>query len=81
MAVKRYNITTPKKYEKNGEEQTQWLQVGSLTHFPATEEKEEGFRLELNMFPHLKLYVFPFKKRDDDEESKAETTTDDIPLD
>ena len=37
--MKRYNISVPKKYEKNGEEKTQWNSVGSLTHFDATADK------------------------------------------
>lgn len=55
----RYNITTKKKYEKNGQEKVAWLQVGSLVEFPASGERDKGFALELSMFPDTKFFVFP----------------------
>lgn len=69
--IKRFNIAVPKNYEKDGEEKTQWLNVGTLTHFPEKDDKKEGYRIELNMFPHLKLFVFPIKKRETSSADKA----------
>ena len=70
--MKRYNIVTRKTYEKNGEEKTQWLRVGTLAQFPPTAEKEESFIMELNMFPHTKFFIFEQKKK----EEKSEVETD-----
>lgn len=54
----RYNITVPRKYEKNGEEKTAWSNVGTLVHFPANGEKPDGFIIELGMFPTTPFKVF-----------------------
>ncbi len=62
--AKRYDIVIPKKYEKDGEEKTAWKNVGTLVRFPATEEKQEGYILELNMFPDTTFKVFEQKPRD-----------------
>lgn len=56
--MKRFNISVPKKYTKNGEEKTAWNSVGKLVYFPATTEKKGGFVLELSMFPDVKFGVF-----------------------
>lgn len=63
--AKRYNIVTPKKYEKDGEEKTAWKNVGTLVRFPATDEKSEGYILELNMFPDTTFKVFEEKPKED----------------
>lgn len=72
--MKRFNITTQGTYTKNGEEKKTYPQIGKLVHFPKIEDKEEGFILELNMFPNTKFYVFedtPKEKKED-----YETSTD-----
>jgi hypothetical protein len=46
----RYNISVPRKYHKDGEEKTAWSNVGKLIRFDATEEKPEGFIVELLVF-------------------------------
>ena len=57
--MKRYNICTKKLYKgKDGMEKAQWNNVGSLVYFPASNDKTEGYRLELSMFPDTPLYVF-----------------------
>lgn len=61
----RYNITVPRKYEKNGEEKTAWSNVGTLVHFPATSEKPDGFIIELGMFPQTTFKVFPQEEKKD----------------
>lgn len=63
--MQRFNITCPKKYTKNGEEKTSWNRVGSLVRFEATNDKPEGYILELNMFPDTKFAVFEDKPRDE----------------
>lgn len=63
--MKRFNIVVPKKYTSNGEEKTQWNTVGTLVHFPATAQKDEGYIMELFMFPSTTLKVFEQKPRDD----------------
>jgi hypothetical protein len=57
--MKRFNISVPKKYTKDGEEKTYWGNVGKLIYFPATDDKPAGFALELYMFPDTKFGVFP----------------------
>lgn len=84
--MKRFNILTRRTYEKDGQEKTQWLRVGRLAQFPKTEEKEESFIMELNMFPHTKFFVFEDTKKDEkaaEEKTEVETAEinpDDIPL-
>lgn len=89
--AKRYDIVVPKKYTKDGEEKTAWKNVGTLVRFPATEEKEEGYIMELNMYPDVTFKVFEQKPKEDrpqqkqepkedfPDESPKETTVDDIP--
>ena len=70
----RYDIVVPKKYEKNGEEKTSWKNVGTLVRFPATEEKEEGYIMELNMYPDVTFKIFKQKEKEEQkqqEESRA----------
>lgn len=62
--AKRFNIVTARKYEKDGEEKKAWLNVGSLVYFPAKDDKEEGYVLELNMYPTTKFYVFKQEKKE-----------------
>ena len=62
--MKRYNISVPKKYTKDGEEKTAWRNVGTLVRFEATDTKPEGFILELSMFPDTKFGIFEDKPRD-----------------
>jgi hypothetical protein len=62
--MKRFNIVVPKKYSKNGEEKVAWNNIGTLVYFPATENKEEGYILELNMFPNVTFKVFEQKPRE-----------------
>lgn len=59
--MKKYDIVTAKKYTKNGEEKTQWNNVGSLVFFPANGDKKEGYALELSMYPETKFMVFEKK--------------------
>ena len=71
MSVQRYNITTVRKYEdKNGEDKKMYPLVGKLIKFPATQEKEESFIIELNMFPNTKFCVF----LEDKDKNKGQAT-------
>lgn len=83
--MKRYNVSVPKKYTKDGEEKTAWNNVGKLIYFPATESKEAGFILELSMFPETKFGVFEEKPRDAKptaatDAEMAEINPDEIPF-
>ena len=77
--MKRFNVTTKKPYMKNGEQKVQWNSVGQLVHFPATQEKAEGFILELNMFPGTTFYVFEQKPRDSGQTRQPESTDKEYP--
>lgn len=70
---KRYNIVLPKKYTKNGEEKTAWLNVGKLVYFPASGEKTEGYVLELSMFPNIEFKIFPEREREQQAPQAAAT--------
>lgn len=63
---KRFNICTKKTYldSKTGQDKNQWLRVGNLIYFPANGDKEEGYRLELYMFPGTPFSIFPDKPKD-----------------
>ena len=61
--MKKFNISVPRKYTSNGEEKTAWSTVGTLVHFEASAGKEEGFILELGMFPSTTFKVFPQKEK------------------
>lgn len=69
--MKRYDITVPKKYNKDGEEKTSWNRVGTLVKFDATSDKPEGFILELSMFPETKFGIFESKPRDEKADAPA----------
>ena len=62
--IKRFNISVPKKYIKDGEEKTAWSNVGKLVKFDATDEKPEGYILELAMFPTTTFKVFEDKPKE-----------------
>lgn len=66
--MKRYDVTVPKKYTKDGEEKTAWNRVGTLVQFPASGDKPEGFILELSMYPETKFGIFESKPREDKKE-------------
>jgi hypothetical protein len=59
--IKRYNITTCKIYQQNGEEKKTWPQVGTMVYFPASNGNPEGYRIELNMFPGTRFFTFEQK--------------------
>ena len=65
--MKRFNISVPKKYIKDGEEKTVWGNVGKMTYFPKTDTKPAGFTIELFMFPETKFMVFEDKPKDEAE--------------
>lgn len=78
--MKIYNVTVPKKYTKNGEEKTQWNTVGRLIKFDATQEKPEGFVLELSMFPETKFGVFEEKPKTQASNNQDSNNTENIPF-
>lgn len=76
MQVKRYNITNPKKYEKNGEEKTAWQNVGYITLF----HKEDGTVSGICEIPALnaEFKVFEQKDRDDRPNFPKSHTSEDV---
>ena len=57
--IKKFNVTTKRIYKtKSGEEKASWNNVGTLTAF------EDGYGLELSMFPDTKFYLFDKEKKD-----------------
>lgn len=56
--IKIENICTKKTYQKNGEEKTVWLTVGSF------KTMDDGKRfIELNIFPSTAFYIFEKKEK------------------
>lgn len=78
--MKRYNITVPKKYTKNGEEKTMWNRVGTLVKFEATQDKPESFIIELNMFPDTKFGVFEDQPKQDRDSVNNSVPEDETPF-
>ncbi len=76
--MKRFNISVPKKYTKDGEEKTAWNRVGTLVKFEATSEKPEGYILELGMFPDTKFGVFEDKPKEAQQAPKEDIPTVDV---
>lgn len=76
--MKKYNISVPRKYTKNGEEKTSWKTVGTLLRFEATESKPEGFAIEIPIFGDVKFFVFEEKetKPIEPKPEEGETTED-----
>ena len=58
MAIKRWNLCTKKTYGEGQNAKNFWPNIGTMVYFPANGEKKEGFKIELNMFPALQIYVF-----------------------
>lgn len=75
--MKKYNVSVPKKYQKDGEEKTYWSNVGKLVKFDATNDKPEGFVLELNMFPDTKFGVFEDKPKEEGQSKGSDYQKDD----
>jgi hypothetical protein len=62
--MKRYDVIVPKN-DAHDPNKTYWKQVGTLVKFEATQEKPEGFILELHMFPDTTFKVFEQKPKVD----------------
>jgi hypothetical protein len=62
--MQKFNVTVVKTYEKDGEEKKTYPQVGKLIKFPAKDDKEESYLLELNMFPELRFAIFKDEPRE-----------------
>lgn len=55
--MKKLIIKAPKTYEKNGEQKTYWLNVGTITDM----EDGKNVFVELNMCPNQQYRAFPFE--------------------
>lgn len=60
--IKKYNITVPKKYTKDGTERTLWQNVGVLTEF-IKETGEISRKIEIPAIG-LDAQAFPFSDKD-----------------
>lgn len=65
--AKRYNISVPSEYHKDGSLKTKWSNVGKLIEF-----KPGEFLIELYMFPTTKFCVFEEKQRGEKVEKPEE---------
>lgn len=71
MKIVRFNISKPRKYTgRNGEEKTQWNNIGTITEF----HKEDGRVSRIIEIPaiNLEANIFPFEPKT--QGSRAETT-------
>jgi hypothetical protein len=74
--MKRYDVVVPHKYTKDGEEKTNWKNVGTLVKFDANGDKPESFILEMNMYPDTAFKVFEQKPRTESTSASAPTAED-----
>jgi hypothetical protein len=88
MEIKKFKISKPKKYTtKQGEEKTQWNDIGSVTEF---HEGEKVRRIIEIPAIGLEGYIFPIEKKPEqatespklpqNEEQYEEINPDDIPF-
>lgn len=64
MTIKKFNVSKPKKYtDKDGNEKTQWNNVGMITEF----HKDDGSVSKILEIPSIGLEanIFPFEPRDE----------------
>ena len=71
--MKKYNISKPTKYIKNGQEKTYWANVGTMTEF----DKPDGSISRIIEIPAIGLNasVFPIEPKEVDESPKVEERT------
>lgn len=62
--MKRYNITAPKQYEKDGQIKTTYPQIGKALLWEANGDKKESLTIELFMFPGVTFKAFPDEPRE-----------------
>ena len=66
MNIKRYNISKPKKYnDKEGNEKTQWNNVGTMTEF----HKDDGSISRIIEIPAIGLDANVFEQKPREERS------------
>ena len=68
---KKYNITAPKQYEKNGEIKTTYPQVGKLIVWEADGDKRKSATIELFMFPGVTYKAFPDEPRENNQAGRT----------
>lgn len=86
--IQNFNVCVKRTYKQGGEEKAFWPQIGRLTKFPATADKEEGYKLEL-FHMDQPIYVFEQKAKGERSAPRAaaepkdaagEESPDDIPF-
>jgi len=71
MKVLKFNVSKPKKYQdKDGNEKTQWNNIGTITEF----HKDDGTVSRIIEIPALNLEanVFPFEPKDKETKSNGD---------
>ena len=57
-----FDVCTKREWEQNGAKKHAWLKCGTMR------KTDDGKTfLELNMFPNTSFYVFPQKKKEDEQ--------------
>jgi len=62
--MRRFNLCVKKTYGEGPNVKNYWPNVGTMVYFPATQGKNEGYKMELNMFPGTQFYVFENKPKE-----------------
>lgn len=62
--MKRYNLTAPKQYQKDGQTKTTYPQIGKIILWEANGDKPESLTVELFMFPGVTFKAFPDEPRE-----------------
>jgi hypothetical protein len=73
MDIKKYNLSVPKEYEKDGVKKTQWQNVGTLTMIEGEKKKKIVEIPAIN----LTAYAFPIEEK---KEGNEEINPADIPF-
>lgn len=69
MDVKRYNVSKPSKYTKDGVEKTKWDNIGTMTEF----YKQDGSVSRILEIPAIGLNanIFPFEPKENGSKGTA----------
>ena len=75
--MKKYNISKPEKYTKDGVEKTFWANIGTMTEF----EKQDGSVSRILEIPaiSLKANIFPIEQKKEPNRSQGKANIKDIP--
>lgn len=69
--MRKFNITAPKQYEKDGQVKTTYPQIGKAILWEANGDKKESLTVELFMFPGVTFKAFPDEPRDNNQAGRT----------